>query len=85
MRRSAIVTHRSAPVAQQPTPRVARARLAVYCRDHRPAEEIERARADLNLANAQAAVEKIVASAPPLTDAQRARLALLLAPSTSGT
>jgi hypothetical protein len=49
----------------------AKARVAVYTRDHRPAEQIEAARAELAEANAEADV----ASWPPLSAEARARIA----------
>ena len=62
----------------------AKARVAVYMRDHRPADQIEAARADLAEANAEAAMRRIVDGWPPLTPAQRERLALLLRPGGDG-
>jgi hypothetical protein len=43
-------------------------------------EKIEAARAELAEANAEAAIKRIVDGWPPLTPAQRERLALLLHP-----
>jgi len=60
----------------------ARGKLAVLVRDGASPEQIEAARADLREANAEAAVQRVIDSTPPLTDAQRSRLALLLAPAT---
>jgi hypothetical protein len=52
----------------------AKARVAVYTRDHRPAEQIEAARAELAEANAEADV----ASWPPLSAEARARIACVI-------
>lgn len=68
-------------MSREPVPRTidsrvgsARARVAVYTRDHRPAEQIAAARAELAEANAEADV----ASWPPLSAETRARLASLI-------
>ena len=61
----------------------ARARLAVLVREGASPEQVEAARARLREANAEAAVQRVVDSFPPLTDEQRSRLALLLAPAGS--
>jgi hypothetical protein len=74
-------------VARQPVPRNvprrvgrAKALVAVRTRDHAPPEAIEAARAELAEANAEAAIRRIVDTWPPLSPAQRERLALLLNP-----
>ncbi len=61
-------------------PRVgtAKATVAVRVRDHAPPEAIEAARADLRAANAEAAVQRIVDSWPPLSAETRAALACIL-------
>ncbi len=61
-------------------PRVgtAKATVAVRVRDHAPPESIEAARADLRAANAEAAIQRVVDSWPPLSAETRARLACLL-------
>jgi hypothetical protein len=68
-------------VAREPVPRKidpavgsARAKVAVYTRDHRPAEQIEAARAEL----AEAAAEAEARSWPPLSPRARARIACLI-------
>jgi hypothetical protein len=68
-------------VARQPVPRnvphrvgSAKARVAVYTRDHRPPEQIEAARAELAEANAEADV----ASWPPLSPEARAKIACII-------
>jgi hypothetical protein len=68
-------------VAREPVPRnvprrvgSAKARVAVYTRDHRPPEQIKAARDELAEANAEADV----ASWPPLSAETRARLACLI-------
>lgn len=65
-------------MARQPVPRnvhpkvgAAKARVAVYTRDHRPPEQIKAARDELAEANAEADV----ASWPPLSAEARARIA----------
>jgi hypothetical protein len=57
----------------------ARAKVAVRTREGDLAGADE-ARAELREANAEADVQRLVDAWPPLSDAQRARLALLLAP-----
>jgi hypothetical protein len=66
--------------------RVATARSAVAVLARKGAEpaQIEAARAELRVANATAAVERIVSTAPPLSAEQRARLAVLLLAPTGG-
>lgn len=61
------------------TPRVARARKAALDR-YRPADDpqVVEASRDLAAANLQHYIERVVAEAPPLTDAQCDRLASLL-------
>lgn len=56
----------------------AKARVAVYTRDHRPPEQIEAARAQLAGANAEATVRKIVDGWPPLSAETRAQLACII-------
>lgn len=58
----------------------ARAALGVASRGTRDPEKIAEARRALAAAKIEAAIEKAVASAPPLTAAQRDRLASLLRP-----
>lgn len=72
-------------MASQPAPRnvprrvgSAKARVAVYTRDHRPPEQIEAARAELAEAVAEDIIRKLVDSAPPLSPAARSKLAVLL-------
>lgn len=56
-----------------------RARLAALLRHKSPdAPEIEEARRDLRAARLEKIVRETVAAAPPLTDEQRRRLAVLL-------
>ena len=67
-----------------PLVNTSRARLAGLSRHHPDNPEIlARARRDLAAANAEAYIRRLVQSAPPLTDAQRTRLAGLLNPTTS--
>jgi hypothetical protein len=62
---------------QTPAPPVcrARSRLALLVRDHADAEEIASARAALEQAKVIAKIEKLIDAAPPLSDAERRRLA----------
>ena len=62
------------------SPRTERARLAALTRRGADPERIDQARRDLNEANLAAHIRRIVDGAPPLTDEQRERLALLLHP-----
>lgn len=56
-----------------------RARVASLCRSRTPDDpDLLDARRDLRAARAEDYIEKLVAGAPPLTAAQRDRLALLL-------
>lgn len=55
----------------------ARARLAAKTR-HNPDGDHTEARRDLAAANLEAYVRRVVATAPPLTNEQRERLAVLL-------
>ena len=56
----------------------ARNQLAVACRHH--PDQIEDRRRDLAAAKISDYIEKVLAAAPPLTDAQRTALAELLKP-----
>ncbi len=56
----------------------ARSRLALLHRDDAPAPAIAEARRDLRAARLADYIERTVAEAPPLTPAQRDRLATLL-------
>lgn len=58
--------------------RVATARLAISTRWGRDAATIAEARRDLTAAKLERAINEAVASAPPLSPAQRDRLASLL-------
>lgn len=60
----------------------ARGRLGVASRRGNR-DEIAEAHRDLAAAKIAAYIDKVVAEAPPLTDAQRERLAALLAPSSA--
>ncbi len=62
------------------SPKVARARahLAGHIKGHHPPEVVEAARRDLNQANAEEAIRKIIDAWPPLTQAQLNKLARLL-------
>lgn len=56
-----------------------RGRVARLSRDHAPdSPEITSTRAELAAAKLEQYIERVVAEAPPLTPAQRDRLALLL-------
>lgn len=55
----------------------ARARLAARTR-HYPDGDHAEARRDLAAANIQAYVQRVIAAAPPLTNEQREKLAMLL-------
>lgn len=57
-----------------------RGRIGGLTRRGAPPEKIEAARAELAEANAEAAIRRIVDAWPPLSPAQRERLALLLNP-----
>lgn len=61
--------------------RVARGRLAALTR-HRALNDpdVDAARRDLRVASAEDYIRRLVDAAPPLTDDQRSRLALLLRP-----
>lgn len=61
-----------------PTVTRARSRLGNATK-YRP-DEVDDARRDLAAANLAATIKRIVSKAPPLTDDQRSRLALLLRP-----
>ena len=63
-----------------PKVRRARAYLGGHVRANHPPEVIEAARNELQMANAEAAVRKIVDAALPLTPTQLDRLALMLRP-----
>lgn len=60
-----------------------RARVARLTQGGDP-ERLEEARRDLAEANLEAHIRKVVDAAPPLTAAQRERLALLLHPAAPG-
>ncbi len=60
------------------TPHEARAVVAALGKHNASPERIADAKRDLAAANLEAYIERIVAAAPPLTDAQRARLARIL-------
>lgn len=62
-----------APEDSRPTPLEARAHLGVAVRSG-DADRIAQARQELALANIDAAVQKFLATAPPLGPSQRARL-----------
>lgn len=67
------------------TPRHERARLANATRWHPDDHKaIAAARADLKAAGLRQRIERDVSTWPPLTDAQRADLALLLSPAGNG-
>ena len=68
------------PIPRNVHPKVgtAKARVAVYTRDHRPPEQIEAARTQLREANAEAKVREVVAGWPPLSAETRAELAVIL-------
>ena len=57
-----------------------RARLAALVRRGAEPERIEQARRELRAATAETYIRKLVDGWPPLTDAQRERLSLLLHP-----
>jgi hypothetical protein len=61
-----------------PTPTKARSLLATAHRRHEPPEVIAKHQRDLAEANINAAIERALATAPPLTDAQCERLAARL-------
>jgi hypothetical protein len=67
-------------IPRQVHPKVGRAKalLAVRTRDGAPPQAIEAASAELRDANAEAAVQRVVDSWPPLSAETRARLACLL-------
>ena len=68
-----------------PSVNTSRARLAGLSRHHPDNPEIlARARRDLVAANAEQYIRRLVQSAPPLTQAQRDRLVVLLNPTSSG-
>lgn len=74
-------------MARNVNPEVAarRARVAGLVKVNADPERIEAARAELSEANAEAAVQKIVAEWPPLSAETRAKLAcILLAPAGDG-
>ena len=54
--------------------------MAVLTRLKAGPEAIEAAKTALRLANTTAAIQRAVDEAPPLTDEQRSKLALLLSP-----
>lgn len=64
------------------SPKVARSKslLGSGIRLGRPEAEVIELRRELKFATTEAFLERILAEAPPLTDAQRADLAALLAP-----
>lgn len=57
-----------------------RARIAAHKRNHPDADVPAELYRDLRAARAQAYIEELVAAAPPLTEEQRDRLAVLLRP-----
>jgi hypothetical protein len=57
-----------------------RARLAALVRRGADPERIDEARRELRTANGETYIRKLVDGWPPLTDAQRVRLSLLLHP-----
>jgi hypothetical protein len=62
------------------SPRTARARLGAHIRNGAEPRRIADARRNLDTANLAAHIKRVVDAAPPLTDEQRERLALLLHP-----
>lgn len=54
--------------------------VAVAVRENRPEAEVNELRRELKYATTEKFLMRVVAEAPPLTDAQRADLAALLAP-----
>jgi hypothetical protein len=71
-------------VSPTSTPHAARARLAAAVRHQHPDSSVEELRRELKLSNAEQYITRLVDSAPPLTEAQRARLAALLVPADRG-
>jgi hypothetical protein len=70
---------------RDPEVRRARARLAAVTRHHPDQADLDAdARRDLKAANAAQYVRDLVDSWPPLTDAQRGRLAALLSSTSNG-
>jgi hypothetical protein len=61
-----------------PEGRRARARVAILSRYHPDQPELDQARRDLKAIRAEQYVRDLVDAWPPLTDAQRGRLAALL-------
>jgi hypothetical protein len=73
------------PPPVSPDVRRLRARVAAHSRHHPDQPELaDSARHDLRVAAAEQYVRDLVDSWPPLTDAQRGRLAALLSPTEGG-